>query len=285
MNNIYLYWVGNEYKLIKILRQLIYMHSTNGKGYAVNLINHGNIKEYIPYLPDYFYKLQPAHQADFVRVCVLCEKGGIWLDSDTLVVDKLDELFDLMDKNLGNKDGFFIKEFDYWICNGIFGTIPNTNLMKMWKQRLLDRLNKDINIKWIELGSKVLTDAYYKNHETFLNNKYIEFYKNNKTYLTEMFTNNNNYFKNYHIYSGTNDLYPINPNNYVKEFINNPYDNYKNIEKSFQPLIVLVNSVYRELEKYSVEEIYNGKRPINYFIEKSYRNKFKSLYLIYDFNL
>ena len=48
MNNVYLYWVGNEYKLIKILRNMIYMHSTNGKGYNVNLINHNNIKEYIP---------------------------------------------------------------------------------------------------------------------------------------------------------------------------------------------------------------------------------------------
>lgn len=277
MNNVYLYWVGNEYKLIKILRNLIYMHSTNGKGYNVNLINHDNVKEYIPDLPDYFYKLQPAHQADFVRVCVLCDRGGIWLDSDTLVVDKLDALFD----NMNTKDGFFIKEFDYWIWNGIFGTKPNTDLMKMWKKTMLERLNRDINIEWIEIGNKILTDNYYNKTENFINNKYVEYFDNNKNYLTEMFNNNNKYFANYHIYTGSSDLYPVNPNDCVSEFINKPYENYKNIEKEFQPLLVLVSPVYHETEKYSMEEILNAKRPINYFIEKSYRNKFKNLYLIY----
>jgi hypothetical protein len=278
MNNIYLYWVGNEYKLIKILRNMIYMHSTNGKGYTVNLINHDNVKEYIPELPDYFYKLGPAHQADFVRVYVLCDRGGIWLDSDTLVVDKLDDLFD----NMNNKDGFFIKEFDYWIINGIFGTKPNTELMKMWKKTMLDKLNESINIDWTGIGSKILTDNYYKNTEEFVNHKYIEYFDNNKKYLTEMFNNNIKYFENYHIYSGTNDLYPVNPNECVAEFINKPYENYQIIEKPFQPLLVLVGAVYIELEKYSMEEILNSKRPINYFIEKSYKKKFKDLYLVYN---
>tara|TARA_B110000305_G_C19414566_1_gene627241 strand:+ start:1614 stop:1949 length:336 start_codon:yes stop_codon:yes gene_type:complete len=102
--NIYLYWIGKEYKLISILRNLIYLHSTNGIGYKVNLINETNINEYIKDIPHYFSRLCPAHQADFVRVHVICDYGGIWLDSDTLVVDKLDSLFDLIEK----EEGFFI---------------------------------------------------------------------------------------------------------------------------------------------------------------------------------
>lgn len=277
-NNVYLYWVGKEFKLIKILRSLIYMHSTNGKGYNVILINHDNVKEYIPYLPDYFYKLGPAHQADFVRVCVLCDKGGIWLDSDTLVVDKLDDLFNLMENG---KDGFFIKECDYYLCNGVFGTKPNTEVMKFWKNTMLDRLNKDINIQWIEIGSKILTDNYYK-EEKFTNYLNYECFENIKHIIKETFANNKKMFINYHIFSGSNDLYPVSPTNSVNEFINKPYENYKNIEKPFQPLIILVNSVYRDLEKYSMDEIMNGRRPLNYFIEKSYRNKFKLLYEIYN---
>ena len=108
MNNLFLYWVGNEYKLIKILRNLIYLHSTNGKGYIVHLINHENIKNYLDDIPDYFYKLCPAHQADYVRVCVVFKFGGIWMDSDTLVLNSLDVLFDLI--NNENSNGFFIKE-------------------------------------------------------------------------------------------------------------------------------------------------------------------------------
>ena len=96
--NIYLYWVGKEYKLISILRDLIYLHSTNGIGYKVNLITDKNIREYIKDIPDYFNSLFPTHQADFVRVHVICDYGGIWLDSDTLVIDKLDSLFDIIEK-------------------------------------------------------------------------------------------------------------------------------------------------------------------------------------------
>ena len=41
--NLYLYWVGEEYKLISILRNLIYLHSTNGAGYNIHLITDKNI--------------------------------------------------------------------------------------------------------------------------------------------------------------------------------------------------------------------------------------------------
>ena len=41
--NVYLYWIGKEYKLISILRNLMYLHSTNGKGYKINLITDKNI--------------------------------------------------------------------------------------------------------------------------------------------------------------------------------------------------------------------------------------------------
>ena len=85
------------------MRDLIYLHSTNGKGYTVHLITDKNIHEYITTIPDYFYELCPAHQADFVRVYVICDYGGIWLDSDTLVLDKLGCLFDLIE----DKNGFF----------------------------------------------------------------------------------------------------------------------------------------------------------------------------------
>jgi len=92
-NNVFLYWVGNDYKLIKILRGLIYLHSKKGKNYTVHLLNKDNITKYITNIPDYFNALLPAHQADFIRVNVICDYGGIWLDSDTLVMDNLNSLF------------------------------------------------------------------------------------------------------------------------------------------------------------------------------------------------
>jgi len=241
-NNVFLYWVGNEPTLIKILRNLIYLHSTNGNGYTVHLINHDNIKQYIDILPEYFYILCPAHQADYVRVNVLCDYGGLWLDSDTIVIESLDNLFDIINK----QNGFFIKENNCILWNGIFGSKPQTSLMLEWKQKMQNILDiKKNTISWAEIGCDM---------------------------LQSIFNNNNKLFDNYKIFNGLDTMYPVNWNNCVEEFINKPYDNYKNIVRSYQPLLVLVNSVYKNLEEKEVSEIINGNIPLNYFINLSYNN-------------
>lgn len=237
--NIFLYWIGKEYKLISILRNLIYLHSTNGIGYNVILITPENINKYIDNLPNYFYDLCPAHQADFVRVNVICNYGGIWLDSDTLVLDSLDSLFDFIE----NKEGFFIKENNNIICNGIFGSKKQTDLMIEWKKNLTNVFNQKKNkIKWSEVGCQM---------------------------LQSMYNTNPSLYNNYKIFEGLDNLYPVNWDNCVNEFIIKPYDNYKNIIREYQPLVVLVNSVYKKLENKTEKEILEGNMPINYFINKS----------------
>lgn len=239
--NVFLYWVGNEYKLIKILRNIIYLHSTNGKGYKVNLITLENINEYIAVLPDYFYKLCPAHQADYVRVQVICDYGGVWLDSDTLVIESLDSLFDLLE--IG--DGFFVKEDDKYLCNGVFGSKKQTPLMQSWKNKMLEKLSNNINIQWSDIGNLILDSLYCEN-------KYL--------------------YANYTIFNGVENMFPLNYRKYVKELIEMPYENYTNIERKYQPILVLVNSVYKAVEKWTIDEIFNKQTPLSYFIKKAYNN-------------
>ena len=240
-NNVFLYWTGNEYKLIKILRNLINLHSTNGKGYKVNLITHENINEYVDDLPHYFYNLCPAHQADYVRVHVIYKYGGIWLDSDVIVLNSLDYLFDL----ISNKNGFFIKENNI-LCNGVFGSKANTPLMENWKKQMTMILNNKKNtVGWNDIGNKLLQKIYNNDKELY---------------------------NEYEIYNGLDNMYPINWNKCVEEFINKPYQNYTNIIRDFQPLIILVNSVYKQLENLSEQEILGGQLPLNYFLNKSIEN-------------
>jgi GR25 family glycosyltransferase involved in LPS biosynthesis len=241
--NIFLYWVGKEYKLIIILRYLIYLYSTTGKGYNVILINHENLNEYIDEIPPYFYNLCPAHQADFVRVNVICDYGGIWLDSDTLVLDSLDSLFDIIE----NKDGFLILENNEILSNGIFGSKKNTNFMKEWKNRLIIKLdNTKGKIGWTDIGCKMVQN---------------------------IFISNPSLCENYTIFQGLDNLYPVNWDKCVTEYINKPYYNCINIIREYQPLIVLVNSVYKKLENKTFNDILYGTMPINYFINKSIKNK------------
>ena len=240
--NIYLYWIGKEYKLISILKNLIYLHSTNGIGYKIHILTDKNISDYIKHIPDYFSNLCPAHQADFVRVNVICDYGGIWLDSDTLVVDSLDSLFDFIEI----KNGFFIKENNNILWNGIFGSKPNTPLMITWKTEMMNILDKkQCNIYWAEIGCVLLQNIYNTNADLY---------------------------DNYKIFEGLDNLYPVNWNNCVTEFIDKPYDNYKTLIREYQPLVVLVNSVYKKLEDKTEKEILEDNMPINYFINKSFEN-------------
>jgi mannosyltransferase OCH1-like enzyme len=240
--NIFLYWVGKEYNLILILRKLIYLHSNDGRNYKVHLINHDNIKDYLDSIPEFFYNFIPAHQADYARVNLIYKYGGIWLDSDTLVMDNLKSLFDIIEE----KDGFFIKENNNVLSNGIFGSKKETSLMKEWKNKIDNiLLSKKQHITWSEIGSEAI--------------------ENIKKITPEL-------YNNYTIFNGLDNMYSINWHNSVSEFIDKPYENYKNIIREYQPLIVLVHYVYKKLETFNESDILNGNMPINYFINKSIEN-------------
>lgn len=235
--NIYLYWPENDYKLICILRNLIYLHSTSGIGYNVILLNDKNINNYIKYIPVYFDKLSPVHKADFVKVNVICDHGGIWLDSDTIVLESLDSLFYFIEKN----NGFFIKENNQTLCNGIFGSKPNTQLMINWRTEMINILN---------------------NTQSGTDSNLLEY----------IYNTNSDLYNDYNIFNGLDNLYPINFDNCVSEFIDKPYDNYKKIIREYQPLIMLKNSIYKKIEHKNEKDILEENMPLNYFINKSFEN-------------
>lgn len=239
--NIFVYWTGKKYSLIEILYNIMKIHSNNNKNYNVHFINDENIKSYIDNLPDYFNKLEPAHKADYLRVMLIYEYGGIWLDSDTLVMDNLQSLFDLFN----TYDGFFIKENNNILCNGVFGSNPKTKLMAEWKTQLLQKIGNNINIEWAEIGNNMLEQIYNENPQ---------------------------YYDKYKIFNGLDTMYPVNWDKCVEEYINKPYDNYKTIIRDYQPIIVLVNSVYKKLNNLTIDQINNSNYPLNYFINKSLTN-------------
>ena len=68
------------------------------------------------------------------------------------------------------------------------------------------------------------------------------------------------------------NLYPINWNKCVSEYIQKSFTNYSNIYREFQPFIVLTNSVYKTVEKYTLENFLTVERPIKNFLDTSYKN-------------
>lgn len=238
--NIFIYWTGYSYKLIKILRSIMYLHLSE---YNFVFLTNQNIMNYVK-LPEYFDLLCPAHQADYIRVNVICDYGGIWLDSDTLIMKSLDELFECIEQY----DGFFIshlnlKQDPNWVMNGVFGSKKNTEIMVDWKREMNGILDTKKNtIEWEEIGNSLISKILFKKKH------------------------------NYKIFDGPNTMYPVIWRKCVRNFINTSYDKYKNIEKEYQPLIILVNSVYKALENKTIQEIYNMDNPLKYFIDKSFLN-------------
>jgi hypothetical protein len=223
-NTIYSFWVGYDFKLIKIFKLLIEFHNKN-----FILINENNISKYLKNIPECFNSLLPKQQSDYVKVNIMCEYGGIWLDLDVLVLSNLSSFFEI----LIDKDGFFFEN-----TNNCFGTNPNTLLMLEWKRIVNEKIN--INNKSIgmnELGFNLL--------------KKIE----------------SSYFINYKIFNDKENFKPICKTDCVFEFLQNNYYKYKNIEKENQPLIFLNSSVIVEYEK--MTEKNKNKSPLQYFINKS----------------
>ena len=239
-NNIFLYFVGREYKLVSILQNLLYLHSTNGKGYNVIYLTDKNLKDYIKDIPDYFYELCPIDQAYFIRINVICDHGGIWLDNNVLVLDSLDSLFDLLETT----NGFFIKE-----NTDIFGSKPKTKLMIKWRTEITNILDNNSGEN-ICLGCNI----------------------QGNTLQNIIYDKISDLFHGYKIFDGTSDLYPVNTDNCVSEFIDKSYDNYKTIIREYQPIIVLSNSMHRKLESLTDKELLEGQMPLNYFINKSFEN-------------
>jgi hypothetical protein len=240
---IYLYWVGSEYKLITILRKYMYIHSKHGKGYNIVLLTRKNICDYIE-IPIYFDDLKPAHQADYVRVFVLEKYGGMWMDSDTLVMDSMDVFFDLLEK----KEGFFFTQGNTTISNGVFASKPNTPLLKEWKTHILRTLEKTpvkSALNWETIGNTFLTETYIKTPSLY---------------------------QGYEVFKGPLTVYPINWMDCAKMYLHNPYESYKDIIRPFQPFLILVNTVYKELENESVQEIFQKERPLKYFLNKGIEN-------------
>jgi hypothetical protein len=152
---------------------------------------------------------------------------------------------------LVNSGGFFIEQSkandSKLFCNGVFGSKPNTPLLQLWNEdchRII--LDKKENIGWDEIGTVLL-----------------ERYRFKKDYL----------FKQYKIIDGNSTVYPIHWTNSYQEFIEKPYENWKQIEREFQPVVIFNNEVYKKSEVMSECEILS-KTPLSYFIKKSYLTKY-----------
>lgn len=214
--NVFTYWEGRKYKLLEILREIKIKFSNNGMRFNLVLLDDKNIEQYCDIKPRNFDSLLPAHKADFYRVYLINKYGGIWLDADTLLMSDLAELFAQLEK----QHGFFITENNKYIWNGVFGSNKNTDLMNGWLEHIVRRIEVGPPMDWTALGS---------------------------SYLTPLFIKNRAKFENYVIFNGLRTMYPVNWDMAAEIYLRSN-QRLDFVMRDFQPLIALVNSVYKEWE-------------------------------------
>ena len=124
--NIFTYWAGNKFKLLVLLEDLM-LENSKKNNYNLILLNDKNIKKYID-VPLKFTHFKLNHQSDIVRTRIIYKYGGIWLDSDTLIIENLDYYFNIID----NYNSFFTLQDEIIVCSGFFGCKRNNLFVNKW---------------------------------------------------------------------------------------------------------------------------------------------------------
>lgn len=234
--NVWIFWEGKEISLLKILYNFMKIKSFSSKGYKLNLINHSNMFKYIDIIPDCFFQLGFAHQADFIRMSVLKDYGGIYLDYDTLVIEPLDSIFSLLEKY----ECVFVKQNNEKICNGFLSCRKGSNIMNKWYEQMMNVLKiYGSAISWEAIGNDIINPLY-------------ESYENKNDIL---------------LLNGLDTIYPI---NWDKPYeLLRPIEDGKLFEREFQPCLILFGEIYRHLSKLSCQGIWNSSYVLNHFLEKA----------------
>lgn len=135
-------------------------------GVRVVLVTPQNINRYLPDRPPWLDRMDElAHKADIIRVMLVKRHGGMWLDSDAMVLRDLNFIFD----HLAGHDfvGFNlsggIDEAPLHTSVNCFAARPNSKVVTAWgkKQRkFMQRLAKSpaaIKVPgWNAVGSRIL---------------------------------------------------------------------------------------------------------------------------------
>lgn len=217
MNNLFLFWEGPSFFLIEKLKDLIFQHS---KEYNVHLVNYSNLDSYLDYIPKGFKNINLAFQADYVRVNTIKQYGGIWVDVDTLFMESPKKLFDILEE----KTGFFVIADNKRISNGVFGSKKETALFDNWN---------DHNIRVIENAVSTNRQIVW-GHLGFI-------------FLNYVYNNSKNLLDDYSLLDGLSTIYPVPWENACNIYLSDV--DYSTIQREFQPVIILVNSVYRAVEQ------------------------------------
>lgn len=95
--NIWLYWDDIPGQTTPPYIELCWesIHKTCGGDFTINLLTTENVKQFLPNIRDSFFQIsQINNKSNYLRYKLLHEHGGIWLDSDLILLRSIKPLLD-----------------------------------------------------------------------------------------------------------------------------------------------------------------------------------------------
>ncbi|MDB5121306.1 MAG: hypothetical protein JWN56_2524 [Sphingobacteriales bacterium] len=152
---VWLYWEGDLPGWINECQKTVFAHASN-----VQLLTPETFNELRDTDLDIDIKdLYVAHRADFIRAYLLAKFGGLWIDSDCLVLKSLQSITNL----LTTCDFIGYRERSGEVTNNFMGAAKNSILATKYYNQVCNILRSGEKIEWLTLGSKALTATLTEN--------------------------------------------------------------------------------------------------------------------------
>ncbi|KAA8733188.1 hypothetical protein F4V57_08130 [Acinetobacter qingfengensis] len=104
---IWMYWEGKQSRLVQnCIANIKYLHPT----YDVNIINSHNLNQFCDLDLSELTHILPQHRADLIRLKLLYQHGGIWLDASIILYESLDWIITLMKQEATQTFAYYRKK-------------------------------------------------------------------------------------------------------------------------------------------------------------------------------
>jgi len=148
-SSVWMYWEGECPEWIRLCQQTIIRHGAN-----VRLLSAGDFDSIRDTDRDIdLSRLHVAHRADFVRSFLLARFGGLWVDSDCIVMSSLDSIL----KELEKHDFVAHRERSGYFSNGFIAARRNSQIALELYGRICGALRSGQTLGWMSLGGGPLT--------------------------------------------------------------------------------------------------------------------------------
>lgn len=169
--NIFMYWETLPGKTKPTYLDLCYdtILKNCSQDFKIHMLNEKSIKKFLPELrTDLDQKLKIQQKVDYYRLLLLYKYGGIWLDSDTIVIKSLIPLFEKLKSfhyvGFGCHSGFCSRTGKPFPANWVMMSKKNEILMKnciIQADKYLDQYHSLKN-KYFILGRNLLSQEIKK---------------------------------------------------------------------------------------------------------------------------